>query len=119
MSVPGIKNADIMQSFLSDDLMYTPQSISDVKQVLEFMEGVSQPLTEPQVKALLLLQALGSNTELHGNKNPYESIIKEITGQYKKSVAQTSVYLDTIQELVPKPPRPIILADGKPAKGGR
>lgn len=118
MSAPGIKNADIMQSFLSDDLMYTPQSISDVKQVLEFMEGVSQPLTEPQVKALILLDALGNNKDLH-NKNPYTDIIKSISGDYKKSVAQTSVYLDTIQELVPKPPRPIILADGKAPKGGR
>lgn len=121
-----MNNADKIQSVINDDLFPAVANISDVKQVLQFMEGVSQSLSEEQIRAVILLQNLGSNERLHGKQNPYKSIIESIlgtekkVGEYKKAVAPTSVYLDTIQELIPKPPKPIILADNlKPAKGGK
>lgn len=104
-------NASKIQSVLSDDLFPTVNHISDVKQVLEFMTGVAAPLTEPQIRALILLEELGKNKRLHGSTDPYKSIRDKISGDYKKAVADTSVYLDTIQELIPKPPRPIIMAE--------
>lgn len=117
MNNNSTKNAEKIQSILTDDLLATPQHISDVKQVLEYMENVAQPLNDGQVRALIYLQALGSNSDLHGDKNPYEGIVKEIQGFYKKAVAPVAVYLDTIQELVPKPPRPIVLAEKEGKEG--
>lgn len=112
-----MRNADKIQNILTDDLLATPQHISDVKQVLEFMENVAQPLSEPQVRALILLDHLGSNERLHGNKNPYDNIIKKVGNEWKKAVADTNVYLDTMQELIPKPPRPVIVTGETAGKG--
>lgn len=113
-----INNADKIQKVINDDLFPNVQHVSDVKQVLEFMERVAAPLSEDQLRALLLLESLGSNERLHGNKNPYKPIIEKLTGQYKQFVAKTDVFLNTIEELIPKPPKPIILADGR-AVGGQ
>lgn len=109
-------NADKLQSVISDDLFPQVQHISDVKQVIEEMQGKSQNLREPQVKALILLDHMGSNSYLHGNKNPYEGIYKYITQQGKQDVADPEYYLDTIEALIPKPPKPVILAEGKGGK---
>jgi hypothetical protein len=106
-------NADKIQKVINDDLFPNVQHVSDVKQVLEFMERVAAPLSEDQLRALLLLDAMGSNVRLHGDKNPYKPIIDKLTGQYKQFVAKTDVFLNTIEELIPKPPKPIILADGR------
>lgn len=122
-----MSNADKIQSVINDDLFPAVANISDVKQVLEFMENVAQSLSQEQIRALILLQHLGSNSLLHGNTDPYKSIREDILGTankvgvYKRAVASTSVYLDTIQELIPKPPKPIILADklDKGSKGGK
>lgn len=114
-----MRNEDRIQSVINDDLFPNVQHISDVKQVLEFMEGVAQPVTEAQIRAVLLLNHLGSNERLHGKKNPYECITKAIMGDYKKAVAETEVYLDTIEELIPKPPKPIVLAEKAALKGGK
>lgn len=120
-----MRNADKIQSAINDDLFPQVANVSDVKQVLEFMENVSQALTEEQIRAVILLQALGTNELLHGSTNPYKDLIDNIIGNgkkigdYKKAVAPTSVYLDTIQELIPKPPKPIILADNLKGKGGK
>lgn len=110
-------NADKIQKVINDDLFPNVQHVSDVKQVLEFMERVAAPLSENQLRALLLLEELGSNERLHGNNNPYKAIISKLTGQYKHYVARTDVFLNTIEELIPKPPKPVILADGR-AIGG-
>lgn len=115
----GQRNADMIQSVLSDDLFPKLQNVSDVKQVLEYMENVAQPVSEHQLRAAILLIQLGKNERLHGEKNPYEWIVDKLigkgekAGQWKKAVASTSVYLDTLQELIPKPPRPIVVAPGK------
>lgn len=111
-----MNNADKIQQVINDDLFPTMQNISDVKQVLEFMQGVSQNLSEQQVKGLILLEMMGENKRLHGT-NPYKEITKSITDTYKKAVGETSVYLDTIEGLIPKPPKPIVLAEKD--KGGR
>lgn len=114
----GMKNADTIQSVLSDDLFPNVQHISDVKQVLSYMENVAQPVSEEQIRAAVLLQTLGQNERLHGDKNPYTWIIDKLIGKgdqaghWKRAVAPTSVYLDTLQELIPKPPRPIVVAPG-------
>jgi hypothetical protein len=113
------ENAGKIQKVINDDLFPTMTHVSDVKQVLEFMERVAAPLSEDQLRALLLLESLGSNTRLHGDKNPYKPIIDKLTGQYKNFVARTSVFLDTIEELIPKPPKPIIMAEGRSVVGGK
>lgn len=112
-------NANKIQDVINDDLFPTVQNVSDVKQVLEFMEHVAQPLSQEQIRALLLLQQLGDNKRLHPEGNPYKEIISKISGTYKKAVAPTRVYLETIEELIPKPPKPIILAEKMGDKGGK
>lgn len=115
----GRKNADKIQSILSDDLFPSVSHVSDIKQVLEYMENVAQPISEEQLRAAILLETLGKNKRLHGDENPYKWLVERLigddkkTGIWKKAVAFTSVYLDTLQELVPKPPRPIVVAPGK------
>lgn len=109
-------NADKLQSVISDDLFPNVQHISDVKQVIEEMTNKAQSIREPQLKAIILLEQLGENKYLH-EKNPYESLIKSILDQYKKGVADPGYYLDTIEALIPKPPKPIVMTDK--AMGGR
>lgn len=111
------QNADKLQSVISDDLFPNVQHISDVKQVIDVMKSNSQNLREPQVKALLFLKKMGENEYLHGEKNPYDELYKYITVSGKKDVADPEYYLDTIEALIPKPPRPIVMAPGD--KGGR
>lgn len=112
----GMKNADRIQQVLSDNIFPQVNHVSDVKQVLEYMENVAQALSEEQVRAAILLETLGNNKRLH-RENPYTWIIDRLVGTsdksrpiWKKAVASTNVYLDTLQELIPKPPRPIVVA---------
>lgn len=111
-------NADKIQSVLNGHLFPEVQNVAGLKQVLEFMEPVAQPLSQRQVKALLFLEELGQNKRLHPDGNPYENLIKKITGVYKKAVAPVSVYLETMEQVIPKPPKPIIMAE-KVDKGGK
>lgn len=114
----GNENAEKIQSILSDNLFPNVQHISDVKQVLEYMENVAQPVSEEQLRAAILLETIGNNERLHGKDNPYKWMVERLigngqkTGYWKKAIASTSVYLDTLQELIPKPPRPIVVAPG-------
>jgi hypothetical protein len=110
--------AEKLQQVIGDDLFPNVQNISDVKQVLEFMEGVAQPLREEQIRAIILLESLGENKRLH-TKNPYKQIQDAIMGVYKKAVGETDVYLDTIEKLIPKPPKPIVMAEKMEKKGGK
>lgn len=114
-------NGQILQNVIGDNLFPEVQSVSDVKQVLELMKETGQNLREEQIKALVLLEQLGENTFLHPDGNPYKKIIKEIQDKYKIAVVSPSYYLDTIEELIPKPPKPIIMTErGKPVTvGGR
>lgn len=109
-------NADKLQSVISDDLFPQVQHISDVKQVLEEMKGNAQELQEWQIRAIIFLKQLGKNTYLHGDKNPYEEIINFIM-EGKVLVANPNYYIDTIEALIPKPPKPVILAEK--AGGGK
>lgn len=109
-------NAEKLQSVISDDLFPSVQNISDVKQVIEEMQSKSQNLREPQVKALLFLERMGENKYLHGGKNPYKEIVKYIKEKGKTDVASPDYYLDTIEALIPKPPKPIVMAPGKDMK---
>lgn len=102
-----------LQDVISDDLFPTVQHISDVKQVLEFMRPVAKELRAEQVRAILYLHELGENRELHPDGNPYKKIIQEII-QHRTTVASPEIYLDTIEALIPKPPRPILMTqDGQ------
>ncbi|KAF6614223.1 MULTISPECIES: hypothetical protein [Paenibacillus] len=112
-------NADKIQSVINDDLFPNVQHVSDVKQVLAFMSDYAAPFSEDQVRALLLLESMGNNTRLHPEGNPYKTIIKQIKQEFKKSVARPETFLRTIEELIPKPPKPIIMADGRAVRGGR
>ena len=104
------KNADTLQSVISDDLFPQVHHISDVKQVLEEMTLKAQELQEWQVRAIIFLRELGANNYLHGNSNPYKAIEKMIFDS-KVHVADPQYYLDTIEGLIPKPPKPIVLAE--------
>lgn len=112
----NLDNGKQLQSVISDDLFPNVQHISDVKQVLELMEGLSENLREPQIKAILMLEKLGENKYLHPNGNPYKNVIKDIQGKYKKAVGVPEYYLDTIEALIPKPPKPIIMTEKGAAK---
>lgn len=111
-----MSNADKLQSVISDDLFPHVQHISDVKQVIEVMRDKAQNLREPQLKAIIFLQEMGENQYLHGDKNPYKDLVKSILGDYKIGVADPDYYLETISELIPKPPRPILMEDFKNQK---
>lgn len=118
MNMAAHKNADAIQNVINEDLF--PSSapiIADVKQVLSFMENVAQPISEAQIRAILLLEHLGNNKQLH-DKNPYTEIIKKLQDEYKKKVANAGFYLETIEALVPKAPKPIIMSE-KSDKGGK
>lgn len=110
-------NAEKLQSVISDDLFPTVQHISDVKQVLTEMKGNAQNLREPQIKAIMLLNQMGGNTYIHGDKNPYKDLIKFVM-QGKEYVADPDYYIDTIEALIPKPPKPIVMAE-KAERGRR
>lgn len=110
-------NAEKLQSVISDDLFPNVQHISDVKQVIEEMTNKAQNLREPQIKAIILLQQMGENKYLH-EKNPYKDLIGSIMDGYKKGVADPDYYLDTIEALIPKPPKPVIMTE-KGVVGGR
>lgn len=105
------RNADKLQSVISDDLFPSVNHISDVKQVIEEMTGKAQNLREEQIKGILLLEKLGGNKYLHGDKNPYKDILKYIKEGGKQAVASPEYYLDTIEALIPKPPKPIIMTE--------
>lgn len=103
-------NSDKLQSVISDNLFPEVQHISDVKQVLEEMKSNAQELQEWQVRALIFLKELGSNKYLHPDGDPYEDIEKMIM-ESKVHVADPNYYLDTIEALIPKPPKPIVMAE--------
>ncbi|MBM4765464.1 hypothetical protein [Bacillus sp. B15-48] len=103
-------NGEKLQSVISDDLFPQMHHISDVKQVIEEMKSNAQNLREPQIKALLLLKSMSENKYLHGDKNPYKKLI-DFVMEGKIHVASPDYYLDTIEALIPKPPKPVILAE--------
>lgn len=109
------QNGQKLQSVISDDLFPQVQHISDVKQVIEEMQSKSQNLREPQIQGLLYMMELGKNEYLHGDKNPYAHLYKYLTEKGKVAVGSPEFYLDTIEALIPKPPKPIVLAE----KGGK
>lgn len=115
-----LKNANTLQDVIGDDLFPQLQHISDVKQVLELMQGVSQNISQEQLRAIIMLNELGENKAIHPNGNPYSKLVKAITTDYKTAIANPSFYLDTIEELIPKPPKPIVFApNGKQVSTGR
>ncbi|GAE32874.1 hypothetical protein [Halalkalibacter hemicellulosilyticus] len=103
-------NSEKVQNILSDNLFPEVHHISDVKQVLEEMKSNGQELQEWQVRALIHLEALGNNEYLHPDGNPYEKLYKFIM-ESKVHVVDPSYYIDTIEALIPKPPKPIVMAE--------
>lgn len=108
-------NAEKLQSAIGDDLFPQVAHISDIKQVIEEMTGLSQNLREPQMKALILLNQMGENKYLHPDGNPYKKLYEYIISEGKTHIADPNYYLDTIEALIPKPPKPILLTE----KGAR
>lgn len=106
----NLSNSEKLQSVISDNLFPEVHHVSDVKQVLEEMKSNAQELQEWQVRALILLKHLGENKYLHPGGNPYEEIEKMIM-ESKIHVADPGYYIDTIEALIPKPPRPIVMAE--------
>ena len=106
----ALKSANSLQSILGDDLFATPQHVSDIKQVIEIMKGTGESLRQEQVRAILMLEDMGNNKFVHPKGNPYKELIKQIKADFKTAVVSPNYYLDTIQELVPKPPKPVVFA---------
>jgi hypothetical protein len=114
-----VTNAERLQAAISDDLFPTVQHISDVKQVLEFINVVGQDLSQKQVRAILYLYELGNNKELHPDGNPYLNIIDKVIA-HKKDVVNPDLFIEAIEALIPKPPKPVIVANGQQVeKGGK
>lgn len=114
-----LKNANTLQSVIGD-IFPEIQHVSDVKQVLELMKDIAQNISQEQLRAIVLLKQMGENKVIHQGGNPYESLIKAILTDYKTAVANPAYYLDTIEELIPKPPKPVIFApNGKQVSTGR
>lgn len=103
-------NAEKLQSVISDNLFPEVQHISDVKQVIEEMQSKAQSLTQQQIKAIILLEDLGRNEYLHGKESPYKELIKFVM-EGKVLVAEPEYYIKTIEALIPKPPKPIVMAE--------
>lgn len=103
-------NAETLQSVITDNLFPEVQHISDVKQVLEEMQGNAQEMQEAQIRGIILLRKLGENSYLHGEGNPYEPIIEFIM-KSKVHVADPDYFIKTIEALIPKPPKPIVMAE--------
>lgn len=115
-----LKSANTVQDILSDSLFQQPVHISDVKQVLESMKDVAQNISQEQLRSIVLLKQLGENSFIHKDGNPYDGLIKAILNDYKVAIANPAFYLDTIEELIPKPPKPVIFApNGKQVSTGR
>ncbi len=103
---PG--SAEKLQTVIGDDLFPTVNHVSDVKQVLEFIQPHTQPLREEQIRGILYLQELGNNKDLHPEGNPYKEIIKYVI-EKREIIADPEYLLDTIEALIPKPPKPILM----------
>jgi len=115
-----LKSANTLQSVIGDNLFPEVQHISDVKQVLELMKDVGQNISQDQLRAIVFLKRMGENKVIHPNGSPYEDLIKAILTDYKTAVVNPAYYLDTIEELIPKPPKPVIFApNGKQVTNGR
>lgn len=113
-------NAGKLQSVITDNLFPEVAHISDVKQVLELSKEYAQNISQEQLRAIVFLQDLGSNSYVHPNGNPYQKFIDKILAGYKTAVASPNYYLDVIEELIPKQPKPIVFApNGKQVDGGR
>ncbi|EEK97294.1 hypothetical protein ACS47_04880 [Bacillus cereus] len=104
-------NAEKLQSAIGDNLFPQVDHVSDIKQVIEVMKEKAQELQEPQIRALILLQKLGENTYLHGNEHPYKDVINFIKDDSKIAVADPQYFIQTIEALIPKPPKPIVMAE--------
>lgn len=104
-----MSNANVLQDVIGDNLFPNVEHISDVKQVLELQAETGQNLRQGQIRALLLLEKLGSNTFLHGDKDPYKTMRQAILKDFKKAVVNPNYFLATIEELIPKPPKPIVV----------
>ncbi|WP_249646169.1 hypothetical protein [Lysinibacillus sp. D3C2_S12] len=115
-----LKHANTLQGVIGDNLFPELQHVSDVKQVLELMMGLAQNISQEQLRAVIFLNQLGENKLIHPNGNPYEKLTKDIMTDYKTAVANPAFYLDTIEELIPKPPKPVVFApSGKQVNTGR
>lgn len=115
-----LKNANTLQGVIGDNLFPEIQHVSDVKQVLELMKGLAQNISQEQLRAVILLNQLGENKAIHPDGNPYAKLVKAIMNDYKTAVANPAFYLDTIEELIPKPPKPVVFApSGKQVNTGR
>lgn len=111
-------SAEKLQSVIGDNLFPQVHHVSDVKQVIDSMKDTAQNLSQNQIRAILLLRSLGKNEYLHPDGSPYENIEKFIM-EGKIHVADPDYFLDTIEALIPKPPKPVIFADGKQLPMGR
>lgn len=108
-------NAEKLNQVISDNLFPEVQHVSDVKQVLEQMKEVGQNYQEWQIKAMILLDTLGNNDYIHPDGSPYKDIIKTVDDAREK-VVDPDYFIDTIEALIPKPPKPIVMAEKSAGK---
>jgi hypothetical protein len=110
-----------LQSVITADLFSQTPQVADIKQVLEFMEPHAQPLSESQIRAIAYLNYLGNRPihkeyrEANKGRHPYEPFIKWII-ESAQAAAKPSVFLDTIEALIPKPPTIRVESTGRRVK---
>ena len=108
------KKQKSVQDIVGDNLFPHVAHISDVKQVIEEMTDKSQHLQQPQMRAIMLLMEMQNNDYLHGDSQPYQQYIDKLLKEFKPAAADPVFYLNLINELIPKPPKPIVvLPSGK------
>jgi|GEM_PF-1097005 len=108
------KKQKSVQDIVGDNLFPHVAHISDVKQVIEEMTDKSQHLQQPQMRAIMLLMEMQNNEYLHGEEKPYQQYIDKLLKEFKPAAADPAFYLNLINELIPKPPKPIVvLPNGK------
>lgn len=117
----AVSSANTVQDIVSDNLFPHVEHISDVKQVLELSRDLGLSIKEPQIRAILYLEHLGSNKLLHPNGSPYKHIVTDILNKYKVAAVDQKYFLDMVMELIPKPPKPVVVTpNGKAIQvGGR
>jgi hypothetical protein len=110
-----------LQSVINADLFSSTPAVADIKQVLQFMEPHAQPLSEPQIRAIVYLNWLGNRPlhkayrEANKGKHPYSDLVKWIM-ESAQCAANPNVFIRVIEALVPRPIQQMVAPDVKKRK---
>lgn len=99
-------------SSVVDDLFQDVSNNSGVNiaEVIDRVLPYSHGITEKQLRLVLYLKNLGENQFLHGGENPYLDLCNEIISS-RTYFTDTDFIIDMIDNLIPKPAKPLIFVD--------